>query len=128
VYVVPWFNAISDPMIIGPAFKTQDALMDTLTHELLHRLLTDNDRRDPTHDFLKDWEKLFGKHPFNVLVHIPVHAVMNKIYVDVLQRPELVDYDIKSLSDSPDYLAAWDYVKDVGYEKIILKLAKQYKA
>ena len=41
VYIAPWFRAFSDPMVIG-VMQEPDLFIDTLTHELTHRLLTDN--------------------------------------------------------------------------------------
>lgn len=41
VYIAPWFFAFSDPMVLGVMF-TDDEFVDNLSHELLHRLLTDN--------------------------------------------------------------------------------------
>jgi len=126
IYVVPWFYAISDPMIIGPGFETQDAVVNTLTHELLHRLLTDNTATNHGHDFLKDWRQLFGDLPFNTLVHIPVHAGMKNIYSNVVNRPDLLEMDMKDMADNPDYANAWKYVEEHDYKKIIHKLRKQY--
>lgn len=127
IYVVPWFNAISDPMIIGPAFPNQDELVNTLTHELLHRLLTENTITDYTHDYLSGWKELFGDLEFNTLVHIPVHAAMKKVYLDKINRPDLLDLDKQLVKDNPPYAAAWAYVDDKGYDEIINKLKDWYQ-
>ena len=123
VNVAPWFSPISDPMVIGPAFKTEDELVNTIAHEMLHRLITDNTTYAYDFNFLKEWEENFGKqHARNTLVHIPVHAVMEALYRDVLQRPDLVDLDKKHASEYKAYKNAWDYVEKVGYKKIIRQL------
>lgn len=115
VYVAPWFYAFSAPMVIGVTFKTQDELLNVVTHEIIHRLLTDNTSHDLYHDYVDDWKKMFGEeHSQNTLVHIPVHAVMEKLYVDVLERPDLVALDKKSVADNPDYTKAWEYVDRKG--------------
>lgn len=124
VNVAPWFNPISDPMVIGPAFKSEDALVNTITHELIHRLLTDNTSVPYDHDFLADWKKLFGEsHDWNTLVHIPVHAVMKKLYLDVIDRPDLLAFDIEDVKDNPPYAAAWSYVENGDYASIVDSLA-----
>src|SRR5919199_1161053 len=75
VYIAPWFHAFSDPLVIGVT-KEPDVFVDTLTHELLHRLLTDNTTIPYETDLIAEWRKLFGNnHNFKVLVHIPVHAI-----------------------------------------------------
>jgi hypothetical protein len=123
VYVAPWFSPISDPMVIGPAFHSQNTLINTLTHELIHRLLTDNTSTDYEHNFLADWKIIFGdEHEFNTLVHIPVHAVMKRLYLDVINRPDLLQYDIEDVSNNKPYAQAWDYVNDNDYVELIDKL------
>ncbi len=127
VYVVPWFNAISDPLIIGPAFQSPDEIIVTVTHELLHRLLTENTKTDYTYDYLSGWRELYGDHDMNVLIHIPVHAIMKKLFTEDLQRSELVELDKQLVKDNQDYVDAWAYVEEHGYEQIIQKLVDWYK-
>ena len=124
VNVAPWFTPISDPMTIGPAFETADDLVNTLVHEIIHRLITDNTTYDYDYDFLTQWGEMFGdEHAMNVLVHIPVHATMQALYVKI-DRLDLLELDIKQSEQYPDYKAAWDYVQRVGYEEIMLKLTR----
>jgi len=129
VYIAPWFNAFSDPMVIGVVRKP-DVFVDTLTHELIHRLLTDNTAVPHELFLLPVWEELFGKnHAFNTLVHIPVHAVHKAIYLDVLNKPKHLERDVTRCKDNKatDYIAAWDYVEKHGYLEIIEKLRASYK-
>lgn len=131
VYVAPWFYAFSDPMVIGVIHEPDD-FVDTLTHELLHRLLTDNTSIPYENSHLLEWEKLFGKgHSFKTLVHIPVHAIHKAIYLDILKAPERLERELHSLEnekgwDTTDYLKSWEYVEEHGYEIIIQKLKKSY--
>lgn len=123
VNVAPWFTPISDPMVIGPIFKTQDDILNTLSHEMLHRLITDNTTYPYDFDFLAEWQTMFGKdHARNTLIHIPVHAVMEALYRDVLNRPDLIDLDKKQTSSYKAYKDAWVYVEKVGYKKILKQL------
>lgn len=123
VNVAPWFSPISDPMTIGPAFKEQDDLVNTLAHEMLHRLITDNTTYPYDYDFLSEWEGLFGKdHSRNTLIHIPVHATMEALYRDILHRPELIELDKKQVAEYKAYADAWKYVEKVGYKTIIKQL------
>ncbi len=129
VYIAPWFNAFSDPMIIG-VMQEPDAFVDTLTHEIIHRLLTDNTSIPYQQDTLRPkWQKMFGKdHTFTTLVHIPVHAVHKSIYLDTLNAPERLerDKDFYRKTKDKDYLLAWDYVEEHGYKKIIRQLKTSY--
>lgn len=124
VNVAPWFTPISDPMVIGPGFKSEIALVNTITHELIHRLLTDNTSLHYEHDFFTDWKNLFGDdHDWNTLIHIPVHAVMKRLYLDVIDRPDLLEFDIEDTKDNPPYAAAWSYVNGNEYAKIVESLS-----
>lgn len=124
VNVAPWFSPISDPMTIGPAFKTADDLVNTLAHEMLHRLITDNTIYPYDYDFLSQWSEMFGdNHAQNTLIHIPVHAAMEALYVK-LGRADLLELDLKQTKQYKEYKDAWTYVKRVGYKEIIDKLTR----
>lgn len=124
VYVAPWFRPISDPLVIGPAFRSQDSLVNTITHELIHRLLTDNTVVPYGHNFVESWEGLFGNdHTKSALVHIPVHAVMKKLYLDVINRPELFELDMNETLDNIPYVSAWKYVNGNDYSEIVASLS-----
>ena len=128
VNIAPWFNAFSDPMVIG-VMQEPDVFIDTLTHELVHRLLTDNTAIPHDTLLLAEWQKLFGKeHTFGTTVHIPVHAVHKAIYLDVLKQPKRLERDIATNKqyEATDYIAAWDYVDKHDYKKIVQKLQKSY--
>lgn len=129
VYIAPWFNAFSDPLVIG-VMREPDEFIDILTHELIHRLLTDNTTLPYDTWLLSRWEKLFGKgHSIVCLIHIPVHAVHKAIYLDILKAPERLKRDItgNQKSQSIDHVKAWEYVERHDYRAIIKKLVTDYK-
>lgn len=128
VYIAPWFFAFSDPMVIGVTF-TDEEFIDNLTHELLHRLLTDNTSVAHSYDISINWKKLFGEqHDFNTLVHIPVHAVHKAIYEDLLNVPNRYDDELKMLKENKAtaYLDSWSYVDKHDYHEIIRQLEELY--
>lgn len=123
VHVAPWFYAFSVPMVIGVTFKTKDRFINVLTHEIIHRLLTDNTTYEYNHDFVALWRGMFGDElSQNALIHVPVHAVMKKLYVDIMDRPGLVDLDRKSVAKNASYVEAWEYVDRHGYDEVVKKL------
>lgn len=133
VHIAPWFSAFSDPLVIGVKYSP-DEFIDTLAHELLHRLFTDNTTLPyKSNVLLEEWQKLFGKdYYFNTLVHIPVHAGMKYIYIDVLKQPKRLRRDIKSSEDNAKtwgkpYVTAWEYVESNGYKEISDQLKNSYK-
>ncbi len=130
VYIAPWFKGMSDPMVIGVTLKP-DEFVDVLTHELLHRLLTDNTTKLSGTDYDHEWRKLFNEdHSYKTLVHIPVHAVHKAIYLDVLRDPERLKRDQAACVElkATDYVKSWEYIEENDYKKIIAKLKKYYRS
>ena len=129
VYIAPWFAAFSDPMVIGVQHDP-DSFIDTLTHEILHRLLTDNTKLDLSEEdrtLTTEWAKLFGKdHSWNTLIHIPVHAVLKDIYLNVLKEERRLKRDIDEHQKYEDYKKAWAYVEGNDYKEITSQLKKSY--
>ena len=130
VYIAPWFNAFSDPLVFGVMNKP-DEFVDTLTHELLHRLFVDNTSLPYKNNILlKEWQELFGENfDFSTLVHIPVHAGMKYIYLDVLKEPAKLERDMKQSKGKEwgkPYADAWNYVDENGYKEINKMLRESY--
>lgn len=132
VSLAPWIKPISNPLIISFYYKP-DQFIDTLTHELYHNLLTDNtalttkQNRSKRTDLREEWAKMFGSnHSFTTLVHIPVHAGMKYIFLDVFKEPQRLERDIKHVGKWPDYKKAWDYVEQNDYKAILDKLKSYY--
>lgn len=125
IYVAPWFYAFSNPMVIGVKFKSQEELVAVVTHELLHRILTDNTSHEFWYDYQTEQRTLYGdEHSRVTLNHIPVHALLQKIFIDHLKRPDLLEIDRKSIDKNPHYAKAWEYVDTHGYQTIIDELNK----
>ena len=129
VYIAPWFRAFSDPLIVGVIYEP-DLFIDILTHELLHRLLTDNTSAPYDSDLSAEWRKLFGKnHSQPELVHIPVHAVHKALYLDALHQPERLKRDIERATKygATAYIKAWEYVETHDYKELVENLKLLYK-
>ena len=127
VYVAPWFRAFSDPMVIGVTYSP-DRFIEVLTHELIHRLLTDNIQTEYATRYKDRWATMFGDdHSFGTLVHIPVHAVYQAIFNDVIGEPQRTASDIAFVKKDEAYRKAWEYVEASGYQKIVEQLKNNYK-
>ena len=127
-YVAPFGNSFSDPLVLSTKYSP-DRFVDVLTHELTHRLLTDNTALYQKRDLKlrPHWQALFGdEHSFVTLVHIPVHAMLEYIFVDVLGEPERVVRDKEVCRKFEPYDLAWQYVDTHGYRDILQKLKEQY--
>lgn len=81
-YVLPLHYSFSNPMVISTKY-TPDRFIEIFTHEITHRLLTDNNVLTVGTDdrLLRSWKKIFGEtHSFGTRVHIPVHAILEYIF------------------------------------------------
>lgn len=127
VHIAPWFHAFSSPMVLGVKF-TNERFVDVLTHEILHRLLTDNtSHRMDGQNLINDWAEIVGHdHAKNTLIHIPVHAGLKAIFLDVLNEPERLERDIVLCEKYEAYKKAWEYVESHDYRKIIQDLKHFY--
>lgn len=126
MYVAPFQQSFSEPMVIASRTPA-DRAASVIAHEVLHRLLTDNTKVQPDDLLANDWWDMFGKeHSFVTVVHIPVHALLKHLFLDILNEPELLKRDIDE-QESNDYRLAWQYVQENDYKAIIQKLQNSYE-
>lgn len=127
VYVAPFRNSFSDPLFLATKLGAERAV-EVLTHELTHRLLSDNTLCVDTVARHSEWQKLFGTdHTKITLEHIPVHATLSALYIDQLGRSDQVTSDKQRSQNWGDYAASWWYVDKMGYQKILEMLRESYK-
>ena len=124
VYVVPiQKGAFSDPIVISSTIPP-DRFVDLLTHELVHRLVTQDNEKAEVGEALK---KLFPEVKERLgLNHIFVHAVHKHIYLNVLQNENRLKRDIEFFQNYPAYKEAWDIVGKEGYKEIIKRAKNKY--
>ena len=130
VACAPWLAGQSDPLMLSFYYEP-DQFVDILTHELCHVLLTDNKvyAEHSSPDWLnltERWSKLFGEHSTTATVHIPVHALLKYIFVDILHDPERVNRDMADCKGNEPYEKSWEYVNAHDYKEIIGKLRHDY--
>ena len=124
VYAAPFTTSFSSPLILATKY-TPDRAIEVLAHELTHVLLYDNTsvEVDSFVEYEQKWRSDFGdEHDIITLIHIPVHAVLQYIFDDVLHEPERTVNDKKACSNHPAYAKAWQYVDQVGYENILTQM------
>ncbi len=132
IYVSPWNKSISNPLIINPS-RPPEVQIDTVSHELLHVLFTDNSAFSMHEDnkglkLADEWRRLFGSdHEWKTLVHIPVHAGLKAIFIDALHTPERLSRDILRHQSNPAYKKAWEYVEDHNYRQVNDQLRELYQ-
>lgn len=124
VYIVGAYKkAFSTPMVISAKYEP-DLFVDIITHELLHVLLTDNDKNVSVGEI---WKEMFPEAIDRTsLNHVLVHAVHKQIYLDTLNTPERFERDLKRCGKWPSYNDAWNIVEKEGYLNIIERFKKYY--
>lgn len=107
----------SDPIVIKSGFDPSE-FINSLTHELIHRLFSDNTQKVDAWDFLKD---SFPKENKLTQNHILTHAILKFIYLDILKNEEKLEKNIERSSKASfiEYARAWDIVEKKGYLKLI---------
>ena len=114
----------SNPIVLKSTYSL-DVFIDTLTHELIHRLFSNNDSVFPV-KFLDDQfpneEKLTKSHIF-------LFAVLQYIYLEVLKDPKrLAESQQRSAtSKHHEYARAWEIVIKEGYQKLIGSMREEIK-
>lgn len=120
IYAAPFYTSFSFPLFIATKYEP-DRAIEVIAHELLHVLLYDNtSQKLDLYATGEKWRKLFKDIDDEVAgIHIPVHAVLQALFDDVLREPERTKRDKAMCSNYPPYKLAWEYVERVGYKKII---------
>ncbi|TAK57492.1 hypothetical protein EPO17_01815 [Patescibacteria group bacterium] len=116
-------HSFSDPLTVQ-YFKTPEEYIHTLTHELIHCILIENQNQSI---IKKSWENLIAEYKSEsrvTRVHIIVHAVheiiLKKLFPEQLEKE-------KVKVDNPHYIKSWEIVDRVGAEKVVEKFIKAYK-
>ena len=117
VYIVGRGKTFSDPMVISGHFDP-DEFTDILTHELIHRLLTDNiqGRKNKLLEYLK---QNFYTEERLTRNHILVHAISKFVYLEILKEPARLNRDIQNCADNSAYKRSWEIVEQKGYRQLI---------
>lgn len=123
IYAAPFYTSFSFPVFIATKY-TPDRSIEVIAHELLHVLLYDNIAQNlDLAARSEEWRKLFpGMEDEVALIHIPVHAVLQGLFEDVLQEPARIKRDKEMCNDYLPYKLAWEYVEKVGHKEIIQRI------
>lgn len=121
VYLVAGYrSAFSTPLVMNRKYDGE-LFIDVLTHEILHRLLTDNTQGRTGRWPAKAYPKIKDQKTLN---HILVHAIHKEIYLKILKRPDRLQMDIDRCKEWPSYKRAWEIVEKEGHLNIIDKFRK----
>ncbi len=121
VYISYGVGCFSDPLTLSMENDTQ-FLFHTLTHELIHRILSENENVPITWD---NWIKLMRKYrteSFTTRIHVPIHAAHNQIYLKLFGKAALSKEIEYMRKHDPEYFRSWEIVQRDGYKNILATL------
>ena len=125
VYVVSGNpRQFSDPIILTSTQPPKE-FVDSLTHELIHKLFQNNVDIFPW----KILPKMFPDESNLTKNHIITYAVLKYIYLDILKDKSRLEKNLKRSSKDihKDYDRAWEIVEKEGYMELIKKLKDKIK-
>jgi hypothetical protein len=124
VFVISgYYGGFSDPVVISSDVP-EERFVNLLSHELTHRLLTFNEEDiSAGYIFDKMFSDILDAKTRN---HIIVHAILQYLYIDVLNDQERLDKDIQYYKDYKGYREAWDIVLERGYKQLLDEYKDHY--
>lgn len=123
VTLAPMIKPFSTPLIISYR-QEPDRFIDILAHELIHVLLDDNREGVKFMQFVKQtWPGEVNR----TMSHIGVHAMLEHLFVDVLDEPARMTRDKERVSHNPPYVRAWEIVEAEGSASILDKFRDHRK-
>jgi len=111
-------RGFSTPVVLKSGYSDVD-FINCLIHELIHCLFADNCNNT------EDGKCTCVKHVYphenkTVENHVFLHAMLQKIYLDVLNEPERMEAELAFTKNSKyGYDIAWKIVEEKGYQNII---------
>jgi hypothetical protein len=123
-FVVGRCRPFSYPLTMPFYEKYPDYFVDVLTHELIHNLFIQNEKRTE-----KAWRYFGEKYKKESIItknHIVLHAIHSHIYLKFYNEKRL-KRDINLIGFLPDYKKAWQIVQKEGYKDIIKEFVKRLK-
>lgn len=125
-YIVGRCRPFSDPLTL-PVYKNRpDYFIDILTHELIHRLFTQENNLLKSEKAWKYIDNKYKKESRIIRIHIPLYAIHSHIYLKFYGEKRLKrDFDL--IKVLPHYKKAWEIVYKDGYKNIITEFTKRIK-
>ena len=123
-YIVGKAIPFADPLTIPIYTKEHNYFIDTLIHELIHILFTQEGNLIKAKN---SWKYVFNRYKnetFNTKIHIPLHAVHTHIYT-IFFSMERLEHDIIEIFNLHAYRRSWEIVNRDGYSNIINEFTKR---
>lgn len=120
---VPFSDPLTMPII--STTKYPNWFIDTLTHELIHRLIA-RDNNFNEHELIDKVYKKYRKENINTRNHILIHAIHKEIYLKLFGK-ERLERNIRVMQFLQPYRRSWQIVEKEGHENIIEKIRKLNK-
>jgi len=125
-YIVSNARALSDPLTIGVNNRGPNRVIETLMHELTHRIFIQEDNRRKTK---QSWEEIKNKYPDQSKVthsHIICFSLLKHLYLTFFNQKTL-EAEIKRCEKKDDYRKSWEIIEKEGYMKILSEFSIHFQ-
>lgn len=125
IYITRGVVCFSSPLTMT-ILDDIDFMLDTLIHELIHRIISENENWPIIE---KRWNKLISKYKkenLNTRIHVPIHAIHKHIFLKFFNQKRL-EIEIERVKDDKDYAQAWKIVQSGDYKEIIRALNPKFR-
>lgn len=123
-YIVGRCIPFSDPLTLSVYDKKPDRFIDTLIHELIHQLFTQNGNFEQSKEAWNYIRRKYKDESHRVKTHIPLFAIYSYLYMNFYGEKRL-RMSVKPIISMVNYKKAWDIVQKEGYQNIIKQFKKR---
>ncbi len=116
-YVVSGTKASFSHPLTLKLYDSPEVMFDTFVHELIHRLLKNPNAPESVREARKKFMEPYETEPTATKYHIILHALHAQLAL-VLFGEERMQRIIEA-PKNPDYIRAWDIVRERGRESIL---------
>lgn len=109
-------SSFSHPLTLK-LYDSDEQMFDIFVHELIHRLLHAPIHPEDMRKKRKKFMEPYKQESMTTKNHILLHAIHGQLVLNLFGQERLDR--IIGLVKSPDYIRAWDIVKENGREKIL---------
>ncbi|MFH1503651.1 MAG: hypothetical protein ABIE36_03265 [Candidatus Diapherotrites archaeon] len=120
-YVIGCGRSFSEPLTVRTFKKDFNTFIDTLTHELIHQISSQDEVR-----YMK-WHNYVLKHYSKELRITKTHILLCAVHWEILEKmfgKKRLEKEIKRHEKPIDYKRAWKIVEEEGVDNILKKFYK----
>jgi len=124
-YVASNAHGISDPMTVGINNRNSDKIINTLIHELAHRIFIQEENKNLVEPAWAWVKSQYKEESLVTQIHIVCHSLLKHLYLKFFDN-ERLNQNIARHQKYDDYRKAWEIVEKEGYQNILDNFVGKY--